>query len=335
MGAERASELAPGRRSGNRHRPAVSVIIPTYNRIDTLERALGHLAAQTVGPDAFEVIVADDGSTDDTGTRLGLGCWPFALTYRRQANAGPAAARNLALREVQAPLTLIINDDTLLAPDAVERHLALHERFAGEHVMVLGSFELMEPFVSTRLGQLLTHTPALFQFCMLAPGDRADHNFAYTCNLSLPTDAARRVGFDENFRGPAGEDIAFGRELGKLGWAVHYDPSIGGRHDHEMSVRSLARTSRTRGRGQATYYRKYGVPASVLETLRKVLPHVDTLDEQAEPVLRRLERQLEDVPYSAADPVPEETYRNFGRVMSMYDAAGQLDDPILRRKVAA
>ena len=74
--------------------PAISVIMPTYNRRATLERALEHLEAQTVGPDALQVVVCDDGSTDDTLERLAVRESPFELAVLTQPNAGPAAARN-------------------------------------------------------------------------------------------------------------------------------------------------------------------------------------------------------------------------------------------------
>ena len=82
-------------------------------------------------------------------------------------------------------------------------------------------------------------------------------------------------------------------------------------------------------------FRKFGVPTSVLGTLRSLLPHIDTLDTDAEPIVSRVERSLEGVPWSDDQPVPEEIYRHFSRLLVTYDAAGQLDDPFLRRKVTA
>ncbi|MGH2348089.1 MAG: glycosyltransferase family 2 protein, partial [bacterium] len=47
-------------------RPDVSVVLPTYNDAAVLRCALAHLARQSLPPDAFEVVVVDDGSTDET-----------------------------------------------------------------------------------------------------------------------------------------------------------------------------------------------------------------------------------------------------------------------------
>ena len=50
--------------------PALSVLVPTYNRRDALGRLLASLAGQTLPPSDFEVVVVDDGSTDGTADRL-------------------------------------------------------------------------------------------------------------------------------------------------------------------------------------------------------------------------------------------------------------------------
>lgn len=315
--------------------PAVSVIIPTYNRRATLERALDHLAAQTVGPDALQVIVCDDGSTDDTRPRLAEGSWPFTLDLLTQANAGPAAARNRALRVARAPYVLFVNDDTLLAPDTVERHLARHDRHRNERLMVLGTFDLPPAFVATRLGYLLTHTDRLFQYCLLHDGDLADYNFAYTCNLSLPTEAAKSVGFDERFTGPAGEDIDFGRALHARGWSVLFDASARAEHDHTMTVRSLIRTARTRGHGQAVYYRKHGISPEARAHLRDIAARRESLEAAVLQTVPALESSLERVPWSDAERIEDRIYDWFNALFHVTSSAAILDDPRIRAEVAA
>lgn len=315
--------------------PAISVIVPTYNRRATLERALDHLEAQTVGPDALQVIICDDGSTDDTLERIRERSVPFRIELVTQANSGPAAARNRGLRKARAPYVLFINDDTMLAPDAVERHLRAQEVLRGEKLMVLGTFDLMDDFAATRLGHLLTHTEHLFQYCLLRPGDIADHNFSYTCNLSLPTEVARSIGFDEVFKGPAGEDIDFGFELGKHGWAVYYEPSARSHHDHTMTVRSLARTSRTRGLGQAAYYRKHGVSRAMLRSLASFVEQRPQLEAELERSIPVLERTLEHVPWRDDSPLDQRVYSRFAALFTVNFQAGILDDPAMRAAVAA
>ncbi len=74
--------------------PLFSVIIPAYNRAALIGRTLDSVLAQPGEP--AEVIVVDDGSTD--GTPAVVERYGARVTLLRQANRGPGAARNLALR---------------------------------------------------------------------------------------------------------------------------------------------------------------------------------------------------------------------------------------------
>ena len=71
-----------------------SICIPTRNRAELLRLTLESLDRQTISADRFEVIVGDDGSTDETVAMLG-GLRPrYPLTWRRATGSGPGAARN-------------------------------------------------------------------------------------------------------------------------------------------------------------------------------------------------------------------------------------------------
>ncbi|MGH2535871.1 MAG: glycosyltransferase family 2 protein [Candidatus Promineifilaceae bacterium] len=105
---------------------AVSVIIPTYNRKASLGATLRSLAGQSLPAECFEVILADDGSTDGT-PELAAGAWPFPLRYLRQANQGDAAARNLGASHSQADLLVFLDDDMVAGPDYLAALAAEHE----------------------------------------------------------------------------------------------------------------------------------------------------------------------------------------------------------------
>lgn len=111
QGAERAS-TAP---------PRFSIFIPTYNRAHLLPRALESIAAQTCRD--FEVVIVDDGSTD--GTAALVAAWQargeFPIAFRRQENQGKHGAHNTALPFLRGELTVILDSDDLLVPDALER----------------------------------------------------------------------------------------------------------------------------------------------------------------------------------------------------------------------
>ncbi len=95
--------------------PAISVIIPTYNRYVWLHDCLMALAAQTCSFDSFEVIVVDDGSKDDTA-QIVSEKFPFKLRYLRQTNQGDAAARNHGANNSRSDLLVFLDDDIIVWP---------------------------------------------------------------------------------------------------------------------------------------------------------------------------------------------------------------------------
>ena len=109
-----------------RARADVTVIVPAYNEAASLGDTLASLRAQTVPP--REIIVVDDCSTDGTGDvarRLGV------TVVRPPQNTGSkAGAQNFALRHVGSALTIALDADTVLAPDAIDRLLPAFDRSA-------------------------------------------------------------------------------------------------------------------------------------------------------------------------------------------------------------
>ena len=90
--------------------PEVSVVVPTFNRIDTLPEVLDALARQEGAP-SFEVIVVDDGSTDDTARWLAARpADDLPLRTLRQENRGPAAARNAGVAVARGEWVAFLGD---------------------------------------------------------------------------------------------------------------------------------------------------------------------------------------------------------------------------------
>jgi glycosyltransferase involved in cell wall biosynthesis len=103
--------------------PTVSVIVPAYNAGRYVGAALDAALDQTLPP--HEVIVVDDGSTDDTAAR----CAPYGdrVRYVRQPNQGEAGARNTALALATGDYVALLDADDVCAPDRFEKQAAVLE----------------------------------------------------------------------------------------------------------------------------------------------------------------------------------------------------------------
>lgn len=181
--------------------PLVSVIVPTYNRAKLLSRTLDALHAQTFR--SYEILVVDDGSTDDTPgvvSRYG------GVRYFRQPNKGPAAARNLAIQNARGQWIAMTDDDTIPQPtwlEAFARALESNPDWVGAE----GSTHCPD---ATPLGHWVEN---------LRGGQYITANMAYRA------EALTEVGgFDVRFPYPKCEDTELAWRCGRLG-TIGFCPS--------------------------------------------------------------------------------------------------------------
>jgi glycosyltransferase involved in cell wall biosynthesis len=105
--------------------PAVSVIIPTYNRANLISEAIDSVLQQTFTD--FEIIVADDGSTDDTEAVVKR--YGDRVRYVRTTNGGTGHARNVGMQHAQGRYFIFLDSDDVFYPYALELETRLLERF--------------------------------------------------------------------------------------------------------------------------------------------------------------------------------------------------------------
>jgi glycosyltransferase involved in cell wall biosynthesis len=91
---------------------SVTVIIPAYNRAHTLSGAIDSLLQQTQTPN--EIIVVDDGSTDETPALLSS--YGSSIEVKTQSNQGRSTARNVGLKAAKGDLIAFLDSDDLLPP---------------------------------------------------------------------------------------------------------------------------------------------------------------------------------------------------------------------------
>jgi glycosyltransferase involved in cell wall biosynthesis len=116
--------------------PAISVIIPTYNRKESLLRTLRALARQTLPADQFEVIVISDGSTDGTSEAVKAFSAPYSLRFIEQKNSGPSVARNHGARLAEGSLLVYVDDDIEPSDGFLSEHLRRHQEDPNNLVLI-------------------------------------------------------------------------------------------------------------------------------------------------------------------------------------------------------
>jgi glycosyltransferase involved in cell wall biosynthesis len=113
--------------------PGVSVVIPAYNYARFLPRAIESALTQSHSP--FEIIVVDDGSTDDTQAVVARYTGPRVRCVHQQ-NAGLSAARNTGIREARFPYVAFLDADDEWRPDFLAACIAAFQKLGGEFGIV-------------------------------------------------------------------------------------------------------------------------------------------------------------------------------------------------------
>lgn len=192
-------------------RPVASVVICTRNRSQFLRESIDSALAQTVSD--IEVVVVDDGSDDDTKEVL-EGVHDERLRHFSTPPRGIPAARNLAAQQSRGKYTVVHDDDDLMMPDRVERHLASLE--AGDS----GTYGAWVDF-NDEDGSLVAINrgkPYSLEALLFTP-----RVFAHP-TLMLETDLIRSVGYDERFT--SGSDYNLAVRLARLGVRLRHTGGV-------------------------------------------------------------------------------------------------------------
>ena len=203
----------------------ISVIVPAYNAQRTLGPCLEALRSQTVALDCYEVIVVDDGSTDNTAA--------IALRYDvhliRQLNAGPAAARNRGARAASGEILLFTDADCVPDPAWIEW---MTTPFSDPAVAgAKGAYRTRQRSLVARFVQLEYE----FKYARMAGLAQIDFVDTYSA-------AYRRLaflesgGFDPAFRTASVEDQEFSFRLASQGHRLVFVPQGIVTHRHDATV---------------------------------------------------------------------------------------------------
>jgi glycosyltransferase involved in cell wall biosynthesis len=119
--------------------PTVTVVIPVFNRPATIRRAIESVLAQTF--QNFEIVVVDDGSTDDTAAVVATMTDPRIRFFRHERNRGGSGARNTGIHAASAPYVAFLDSDDEWLPTKLERQLEVFERSSERLALVYSGAE--------------------------------------------------------------------------------------------------------------------------------------------------------------------------------------------------
>lgn len=204
--------------------PAVSVVIPTFERRDVLLSSLqGYVAQTTDAP--FEVLVVIDGGTDGTAAALADRAWPFPLHVIEQDNSGASVARNVGARAASAPVLLFTDDDMQPAPTVIDAHLAGHAEGADA---VVGAMPLHPASPPTTLAAGVGRWAMKMAERCAQPGYVMTADDVFTGHLSIRRDTFEALaGFSTAFTagGTFGnEDVDLAQRLIDAGARIAFRP---------------------------------------------------------------------------------------------------------------
>ncbi len=228
-----------------------SVIVPSYNSARTLPGCIKALLSQNISRNDYEIIVVDDGSTDNTRAVMkSFTDKNKNIRYVYQKNKGPAAARNLGARKSRGSILLFTDSDCVPERSWIR--------------------EMVKPFQDSKIvgvagayGKNLENS-VISRFVTYEIEDRykkmkkmQEIDFIGTYAAAYrKREFFKTGGFDESFKTASGEDPALSFEMTKYGKLV-FQPSAHVAHHHPNTLKKLLKQKYKTGYWRVPLYRKY------------------------------------------------------------------------------
>ena len=214
-----------------------SIVIPTYNRKESLQETLLSLSHQSWPADHFEVIIVDDGSTDGT-EEIVKESLPFTLRYIRQSNQGSAVARNTGAQQASGDVLIFLDDDVLVEPNYIAGLIEEHRNHP--RIVGMGTELPYIPPDATPFARINANgkepAPAKSKGCFV------EFTECVTNNISVERDDFFEIGMMQDVAGDGPTwwgDIDFGYRAAQLGFSFRRSGKAACYHC-DYSIRDLA-----------------------------------------------------------------------------------------------
>lgn len=187
----------------------ISVVIATYNRRNLLEKALESLVNQSYPKDKFEILIVDDGSSDNTGEIVNkLMKLHDYLRYIKTENQGPAKSRNVGINNAGGEIVAFIDDDCLADRDWLKE--------------IMNSFKTQKDAVGIE-GKTITYPEEVTPFTYQVVNNGGGY---LTCNIAYKKVILDKVGgFDTDYPFPHDEDADLAWSVMQYG-KIYFEPKV-------------------------------------------------------------------------------------------------------------
>ncbi len=225
-----------------------SVIIPTHNRKELVQLAVGALMRQDYPPDRYEVIVSCDRCTDGTAGALKAEFGDRVRVATAEA-PGQCGALNTGLKLARGHLVIAIDDEMQARSGFVAAHVSAHRQHAGEKAVVTGYSKVVLDETATPYLRLMAHRYEAYFARLADPARVTSPNDLCGSNFSAPLDAVLQAGgFNESYFFQR-NDFELAVRLIRRGFRVYYCPEA--RTDHRLAVSAESILDRTAARAAA------------------------------------------------------------------------------------
>lgn len=245
---------------------AVSVVVPTYRRPQSVLRLLRALAAQETGAPRFEAIIALDGADAIASASIAAMAWPFPVQVLTLEHGGRARAANAGIRASRGDVVILLDDDMEPTLDFVAAHAAAHR--SDDRLGVVGAAPIRTagaPSVVTYVGRKFNrHLRMLAQ-----PGHAMTYREFYSGNFSARRTVLDDIGlFDEQFRVYGNEDGELALRLLAGGVRLVYGPIAAAQQHYLKDFAGLVADTQAKGVTAVQLARKHPLHASALKLSR-------------------------------------------------------------------
>ncbi len=232
-------------------KPRISVIIPSHNRYHVLRDVLYGLEKQDCSKYSYEVIVVDDGSTDETAEFLNKFSNQTTMNFRPVIGkcGSASASRNLGIEHAKGDYILFLDADTIPEEALVLRHLQHQNHFGDSKVCIIGQVS-MSPELDHARQARLWETEFNFEQADLIELEWWKYR---TANTSVKKSLLEKLG-GFNTKLLAAEDTEIAYRLSQTNVRFYYDESIIATHYHPIDLENYLQKGEVYGQAVGRWY---------------------------------------------------------------------------------